>query len=369
MVKMPSAKLLQKATYLRSQLSLVRNVQGANFSSHLKPKTAKALGERLTERIIDILHADDLTDDQALEEIGETRYGLLPKQSRGPGYHLLHIPIKTGSLRADVWCEVMCFNHLTFSITGSYFDFKKALRVLQAVVDRMGKPLNYVYHERYGYVSAQLTLMGTGLRIRSWMHLGALAHYNYQHELSNAAALRGVYIEMPSQEIPPPGNRFIFFNRFSMGATAETIVTQYQTFLQEVIHQEGLALMRFYHDEPYLFLDMLIRAQTTLKNALLISEQEALDLISDIRLGITAGAITPKLGVSVENFFDAFWFDAFHSEAFYSLLGHHLERENALPHDIHDVPEWRDSALRADALQSLIDFKISRTLMKKAFQK
>ncbi len=368
MRKPSNDNLLQKATYLKTQLSLVRNVHGAPFSPRLKPEIAKALGERLTERIIEVANAEDVTDDAFLAEVAEVRFGLMSKQSRGPGYHLLHLIPEEPIPETEVWCEVMCFNHLTFSITGTCFDFHKMLAQLQAIVDRLEKPLNYVYNERYGYVSAQLTLMGTGLRIRSWMHLGALAHYNHQHELANAGELRGVYVEMPNSELPPPGNIFILFNRFSMGATAEAIVTQYQTFLQEVIQQEGLALKRILADEPYLFLDQLQRAKSAITGSLLVSEQEALDLLSDVRLGLVAGIIKLRKKMPVEELLKSFWMDVFRAPFFYAMLGHELERVTELPPGVREVEEWRDGALRATALQDLADFSITRKFINRAFK-
>ncbi len=356
-----NTKTFLRATYLRSQLSLVRNIHGEPFSSKLKPRAAKALGKRLTETVIEVLNAEDVTDDQVLMEMGDTLYGLLPKQERSAGYHLLRIPVKTGTLKADIWCEVMCYNHLTFSICGAYFDFKRALRVLQKVVDQLEDHLPYAYHERLGYLSAQLTLTGSGLRVRSWMHLGGLAHFNYLRELANAGLHYGVLIEHTQTEILPPGNLFILFNRYSMRWTAEETVMRYQAFLEEVIRQEAQALMRFFYDEPYLMLDALIRVQTTFKSALLVSEQEALDLLSDLRIGVVSGAAQAEFNVLASD-----WFDLFKGPLFYPILGHRLSLSQVLPPHIQCFAEWRDGALRANALRSFADFTISDELIRRA---
>ena len=170
---------------VKTQISFVRNVSGAPFPLRMAPQAAKALGKQLAAWVAKfVARAEDLTEDALLADAGEVVYGLTPRKERGPGYRLLRLTSSDGLV---VWCELMSANHLTFSVCGDFLDFGARTEALRHFVDALAEPVGFAYDERLGYLTAQTSLVGTGLRIRSWMHLGGLAHFGYLRELCNAS--------------------------------------------------------------------------------------------------------------------------------------------------------------------------------------
>ena len=344
----------------KTQISLVRNVRGAVFPGSMGERAAKAFGRRLQEALLARVPAEDLTDDDDLAEMAEVCHGLSPRGERGSGYRLLKATAADGE--TTVWCEVMSANHLTFSVCGTFLDFVGKTALLRAFVDALAEPLQFVSAPGLGYLTAQPTLVGTGMRIRSWMHLGGLAHFGYLNELCNAAEAKGALVELEHPDSPPPGSLIILFNRFSLGGTTAEIAGRFRDFLVRVSEQETEARWRLLRDEPFVFLDILTRAKAVLKAATMMGEAEALDLLSDLRLGLTTGAATAR---KVDPL-DPNWFDDATDRVFFRKHGRALRRKHPLPHDVDTYQPWREEALRAAWMRPLAGFALSRELIERA---
>ncbi len=347
------------AVRLLTQVSLVRNLPDVPFPGRLSDKAHRSVGDRLAERVIEVLGAEDVTDDETLAVTAEAMYGLLPASERKAGYHLLQI----GGAPEGValWCEVMCSNHLTFSACGTWRSSTAAHEALQAVVKRVEQQIAFAYDETLGYLSAQLTLVGTGLRIRSWMHLAGITHFNYLNELTNAADSASVLVEMDEGCEPPPGCLYILFNKTSLDASAEELVARFDRFLGQVEKQERQARERLAADETFLLLDRLVRVQAVLGNALLMNEAEALDALSDLRLGADVGALE-KVATGPER---DDWFEELRDGPFVTRFVPKLEDRVTLPEQVAEVPQWRLDAYRAAFLKIFAEFDISKTFLKR----
>ena len=351
---------------LKTQIALVRNLRSAVFPARMAQGPARRFGRHLAEamsravRTLGTWTVEDVTDDIPLAEAGEIYYGLTPGDGRGPGYRLLRLgEPATGR---EVWCELMSANHLTFSVTGHFASFEAEEAALHALVDALGAHLDYAADKDLGYLTAQVSLLGTGLRIRSWMHVGGLTHFGYLQELSNAAMAKEMLVELDNPDSPPPGSIVIVFNRFSLGMPAQEIVRRFGAFLRRVSAQEAAARKRLFHDEPFVFLNLLKRAKAVLKNAMMMDEMEALDLLSDVRLGLTTGAIAArKIDPLTPH-----WFDDATDRVFYAKHGRALRRKARLPHDVDTFPPWRDEALRAEWMRPLASFSFSNELIERA---
>ncbi len=346
---------------LRTQLSIVRNVPNMAFPGQISEKMRAGFGEKLASKIIDLVAgAEDVTDDAELALMGETIYGILPLSERKTGYHLLRIPSPVSSW--ECWCEVMCTNHLTFSICGRFVDTEKPYEHLAAFLRKLEEKMPFAYDETLGYLAAQMTLVGTGMRLRSWVHLGALVHFNYVHELNNAAEAAGILVETEEHEPPPPGSIYILFNRHTLGCSPEDTIRRFDHFMGQVVKQEMLARERLALDEPYLLLDRLIRAKTIFANTLMLCEGEMLDLLSDLRIGADVGAVKR---LKVDPFADA-WFETLRDSVFCVRMLDFIEDQVQLPPSVMESPQWRLEACRAEAARLFSKFDISKKYILRA---
>ena len=346
---------------LLTQISLVRNVSDLPFPSHLRGRKSREAAKMLCDRLTALVPAEDVTDDEDLAASGHVRFGIAPKADRSPDYHLFQISLKHGTV---IWCELMSANHFTFSVSGPFLNFEFKARILTQFVDMLAGPMHFAYDPSIGYLTTQLTLTGNGLRIRSWMHLPGLSHFGHLRELCNAAEMCGVLAELEQPDNPPPGHVIILFNRSCMTAPIGQLVNEYKNFLEETAYQEMISRKRLLRDEPFVFVDLLTRTKSLLGHATMINASEAMDALSDLRLGVTTGVISTKHAKAA---LDPDWFVPVHDDVFFREIGQPLlQSGEKLPPEVRQFAPWRDDALRARCLRTFADFSISKSLKERA---
>lgn len=339
-MKKPNRKPLSRRAFrqvcLYSQICFVRNIAGEKFPNALSPEERIRLGAHLAAVLCATFDFEDMTHAPELRGIAGDLYNLLPESERDAGYHLL----QRGE---SVFCEIMATNHLTFTVRTTEQELTEQAESVEQFVAEIGKILPYATHERYGFLTAQLPLLGSGFRVRSILHLCGLSHFNWLRELCNAAEFDGVLVELDSPE-PPPGHLITLFNRFALGRSVRTIAQAYSRTLSEVVRQELHARQRLLCDEPFVLLDTMTRSRAIIESAFLLAEHEALDALSNVRLAASLGILKPDRNRSAGSADWYIW-------PLNSLIQAKIERGTAavetLPPQVADYPPWRIDALRA----------------------
>lgn len=358
-MKRPKAKPLSKRAYgqicVYTQVCFVRNVAGEKFPNALPPEERLRLGARLAAVLCDHFGFRDITHDSALKGAVADALNLLPESERDEGYHLLQ-------LTGDIHCEVMATNHLTFTFRTTERDLLPVAAHAETILAAIGRMLPFATHARYGFLTAQLPLVGSGFRVRSILHLPGLSHFNHLRELCNAADFNGVLVELDSPE-PPPGHLITLFNRFALGRSVREILSGYSQTLDEVIRQELHARRRLLLDEPYILLDLLSRSHGLLNSTLLLPEAEALDALSNIRLGAALGILKPA---AAESPFSRTWFIWPTAGFLANTLEHHSDLLETLPPQVADFQPWRLEAVRARLMTRYAGFKLKDSFVERA---
>ncbi len=345
---------------LRTQVALVRNIRGVAFPGRLSERQAAEIGDRLAQRLMGLRPFVDETKSEMFPPSRlEALFGLSAEGERGAGYHVLRLNEPRGEM-PDIWCEVMSVNHLVFSMMVVGQVAEEQLAAFQAEVDSLAEPLDYVWHEQLGYLTAQLPLVGSGFRIRSWVHVPALSHFDCLAALSHAAEAFGVLADL-DRPVSPPGDVVILFNRSSLDGGAQTLRARVVEFVEVVKRREMEMRKRLLCDEPFLLMDVLQRAGSVLRAALLIGEDEARDLLSDVVLGVSLGVV--RIGRAANLSLLNTWYDCCSSAV---LLNLPLSKEAPeLPLSVREHPSWNVDAVRAQWLRQYSSLTISSWLLRR----
>lgn len=194
-----------------------------------------------------------------------------------------------GSLAAMVNEE----DHLRMQCLLPGLRLRECYAKAQALDDEFECNLDYAFDEERGYLTACPTNVGTGLRASVMVHLPAMQISGQLNQvLQNIGqlgmAVRGLYGE-GSQ---PVGNFYQISNQVTLGQTEEDICTYLQTVTEQIVEQESLLRERLKTDLKYQLEDKIGRAYGILCNARVIPSDEALSLLSDVRLGVDLGILT-----------------------------------------------------------------------------
>jgi len=166
-----------------------------------------------------------------------------------------------------------------------------------ALDDALGEELDYAFNEEKGYLTACPTNVGTGLRASTMVHLPGLMLTRQAGEVLTALtkigiAVRGLYGEGTEAQ----GNFFQISNQISLGLSEEEIIKNLSAAALRLADQERQARELLKQQRPYFLEDRVGRAYGILAHGYILSSQEALQLLSDLRLGVAMGFLPLTLG-------------------------------------------------------------------------
>ncbi len=197
-------------------------------------------------------------------------------------------------LRRDEAVSVMINeeDHLRIQAILPGLQLEEAWQETEVYDDLLENDLEYAFHENYGYLTACPTNIGTGLRASVMLHLPALIVTRQINRYLGALSqigltARGVYGE--GTEII--GNLVQVSNQVTLGQSEEEIISNLYSVIGQVIEQEQNARQALLDKKRADLADKAWRALGILEHAQIMSSQEAMQLISDLRLGHDLGLI------------------------------------------------------------------------------
>jgi len=208
--------------------------------------------------------------------------------------HAQDVKHKAVVLRDDEVVSVMVNeeDHVRIQVLMPGLQLIAAWELADKVDDAFEQHLPYAFHEERGYLTACPTNVGTGLRASVMVHLPALVSTDQINRIIGAVGkfgltVRGLYGE-GTQAL---GNIFQFSNQVTLGHAEMDIIQHLINVTRQVIDQEREARQTMLKRSKTLLEDRVNRAYGILAYARVLSSQEALQHLSDVRLGIDLGLI------------------------------------------------------------------------------
>ncbi|MBX6378221.1 MAG: protein arginine kinase, partial [Clostridia bacterium] len=178
-------------------------------------------------------------------------------------------------------------DHLRIQCLAPGFQPEAALDLADRVDDLLERRLDYAFSEDLGYLTTCPTNVGTGLRVSVMVHLPGLVHSQQVGPLLNAIAKVGVVARgLYGEGTDAKGNLFQISNQITLGQTEREILVNLKGVCQQVIDRERSARERLLQEARTLVEDRVYRAYGILTNARQLTSDEAMRLLSDLRLGV-----------------------------------------------------------------------------------
>jgi len=182
-------------------------------------------------------------------------------------------------------------DHLRIQVFSSGLNLDNLINLGIEIDEKIGKLLSYATNEKYGFLTSCPTNVGTGMRASVMLNLPALSktrNINKILDIINnfGMNIRGLYGENSKIQ----GNMYQISNKQSLGVTEEETIKKIKSITEKVIEQEKLA--RSYLGKNAIELeDKVYRDYGILTNARKLSSDEAINLLSNVKLGVNMGII------------------------------------------------------------------------------
>jgi protein arginine kinase len=192
-------------------------------------------------------------------------------------------------------------DHLRMQVLKGGCQLSQCAEQINRIDDMVEEKIDYAFSPRYGYLTACPTNLGTGIRVSVMLHLPALKMTGQIEKFLRATrdmglAIRGLFGEGSEAA----GDFYQLSNQVTLGISEADIVAQFEkSIIPEIVEYENTARNQLLSKQSDVLDDKISRAMALLRNAHLISSQEALFLLSHLRMGINMhthmGVSTPAI--------------------------------------------------------------------------
>ena len=275
---------------LSSRVRLARNLAGIPFLSRCSPGQKRELEQRLRREIsacnvaekvfyVDIAVASEMERRLLVERHLISREHAEADHPRGV------------AVSADETIAIMVNeeDHLRVQVLRSGLQLVEAAEHIQRVDDLLEERLDFVFHSRYGYLTACPTNVGTGLRVSVMLHLPALKMTGEIEKVFRAARdlqldIRGLY----GEGTEATGDFFQVCNQTTLGKSESQIIEEFRRqIVPGFIEYELRAREGLIKQQNAALEDKIFRSLALLRSARMISSEETMYLLSLVRLGVS----------------------------------------------------------------------------------
>ena len=278
---------------ISTRLRFARTIEGYKFPNIMKKDEKQALLNKINSSIdkkkYDFLKIADI-DDTTLGSLVEEH--LISKE-------LLNLTDSAIIMNKDSSIVAMVNeeDHLRIQAFGSGFDIDKCYNNLCEFTDSLENNIKFAINDKYGYITACPSNVGAAMRVSVMLHLPALAKLGLLSKIIDEAtsmglSVRGIYGENTSGY----GHIYQISNRQTLGLSDRDIINKTKAIVTAIISQERKARNVLKENSIHLS-DEIYRALGVLKNARIMSDDEAFKLLSKVRLGVSMEIVD---GVSLE---------------------------------------------------------------------
>ena len=186
-------------------------------------------------------------------------------------------------------------DHIRIQSMQSGLNLEAAYEAAAAAALILEGSLSLAYSEHYGFLTACPTNTGTGMRASVMAHLPGLTMSGRIKDVIEGLnkmgfAVRGNYGEHSKAQ----GHLFQISNQLTLGLTEDDLISDLKRMLLQLIEQERKVRREIYRQQPLMIEDKVFRAYGLLANSRIMATEEAVTLLSSVRLGLSLGLL-PQL--------------------------------------------------------------------------
>lgn len=184
-------------------------------------------------------------------------------------------------------------DHIRIQVLLPGLNVEKGWEICSEIDNRLEKNIKYAFHENFGYLTSCPTNTGTGLRASVMLHLPALSMTGQINTIMEGLrkiglTVRGLYGE-GSKAL---GNLFQISNQTTIGEKEEDIIKKINKVIFQMVARERNT-RKYISDKKGIELeDKIFRSLGILSYSRIISTLEAMNHLSNVKLGVDVGIIS-----------------------------------------------------------------------------
>lgn len=181
-------------------------------------------------------------------------------------------------------------DHIRLQVMRPGLDLDGAYETADKIDTLLDEQLEYAFDDKLGYLTQCPTNLGTGMRASVMLHLPALQDKGIIPQLANTVSKLGLTIRgLYGEGTEPKGAIYQLSNQVTLGISEKAAITNLMGITKQVIAQERSYRESMKNDIRTV--DAICRSYGILSTARILSGDEFMRLISNVRLGVATGII------------------------------------------------------------------------------
>lgn len=273
---------------LSSRVRLARNIQKYNFHRKLDENDAYAITQEV-ETVVRRINRKRPNDPLLIHDLSGLEQQLfLERHVASPKFLMGKLPKKIFTdFHQNVSLMINEEDHVRIQCVYPGSDLSWALSTANKLDDMLEAHLDYAFDSKLGYLTACPTNVGTGLRASFMIHLPCMDKTDLIRKLQpfltkNGLTLRGIYGEGTISL----GSIFQISNQVTLGRTERDIVDNLIFCTNKIIAREDQIRDKILDTRRNYLQDKVYRAYGILSHCRRITVSDAMNYLSDIRLGL-----------------------------------------------------------------------------------
>ena len=275
---------------ISSRIRLARNIKGIPFTGRMTVEQKKAVCTKVKEVAsaipgykFDYIDMENVTAIQAGSMVEEHLISVEFANNReGEGLLL--------DRKHNVSVMINEEDHLRIQVLGRGEKLATLYETASEIDDALDAKLHFAFSEKLGYLTHCPTNLGTGLRASVMMHLPALHESGLINKIINTVSQVGLTVRgMYGEGSEPAGCVYQVSNQITLGISEKDTIERLEDIVRQIARNE--AALREKMLENISIEDRVFRSYGIAREARIMSSQEFMKLMSDIRLGIDGGLL------------------------------------------------------------------------------
>ena len=194
-------------------------------------------------------------------------------------------------------------DHLKIQVYSAGLELENTLNLAIELDKKIEEVLGYCVSKKYGYLTAYPSNLGTGLKASVMLHLPALRKTNNIKKVLQVISNFGVEVKgVSSKEGKLIGDIYQISNKQTLGITEEEIVKNIKVIAEKIIKNERQA-RKYLANEGIDLEDEIYRSFGILTNCKKITEEETIELLSNIKLGVDLGILREVTDLQIQSLY------------------------------------------------------------------
>lgn len=276
-----------QTTVISTRIRLARNFAAYPFPKRMDEAQAEDIVVLVREGLKEVdefteYDLNNLTAEEAMQL--QERYLISPA--------LMKSKAGAAFISADKSISIMANeeDHLRQQYICKGFELMKAYERISGIDDALGAMYDFAFDDKLGYITACPSNLGTGMRASVMMFLPGLARSGELKKMlpeikALGMTVRGAFGEGTSSE----GYLYQVSNEKTLGVSETDILNEMTKTTMNLCNHELIAREKMLQEDGDDLKDRCLRSYGVLTNCAILSQDEFLSKMTDVRLGIALG--------------------------------------------------------------------------------